>query len=199
MGDRRRVVVTGIGMLTPLGIGVEANWDALVHGRSGIGPLTYFDAAGFPTRIAGQVKGFDARAMVGERPDADALGVHPLFALAAARMAHADAKLDASRPDPLRVGVYLGCGEGDPSFLWLAHRITESLREGKLDMPVFLQRGIEELNPRKDIEYEPNKPVFHIANDFHAWGPNSNCLTACAASAQAIGEATQTIVRATRT
>lgn len=195
MIERRRVVVTGIGILTPLGMGLEENWEALVHGRSGIGPLTAFDATGYPTRIAGQVKGFDARAMLGERPDLDALGLHTQFALGAARLAYEDAGLAGQEIDPLRFGVYLGCGEGDPSFPWLASRIAESLADGNVRMDVFLRRGMETLDPRRDIESEPNKPVYHIANAYNALGPNSNCLTACAASAQAIGEAASTIVR----
>ncbi|MCX6357744.1 MAG: beta-ketoacyl-ACP synthase II [Candidatus Aureabacteria bacterium] len=195
MSDGRRVVVTGIGILTPLGIGLEKNWDALIHGRSGIGLLTAFDASGYPTRIAGQVKGFDPEEMIGPWPDIEVLGLHTQYALAAARLAHVDAGLETGRMNPLRVGVYLGCGEGDMNFLWLADRIAESLNGGFLDMRRFLNRGSAMLNPKKDIEYEPNKPVYHIANAYGAWGPNSNCLTACAASAQAIGEAACTIVR----
>jgi 3-oxoacyl-[acyl-carrier-protein] synthase II len=184
-----------MGLITPLGIGVEENWESLVNGRSGIGRLTQFDASGYPTRIAGQVKGFDAEKMVGRRDDLDSLGVHTQFSLAAARLAYGDAGLAGCSLDPVRVGVYLGCGEGDPSFMWLAQRICESLQGDTIDMAKFLRRGIEMLNPRKDIEYEPNKPVYHIANMYNAQGPNSNCLTACAASAQAVGEAACMIAR----
>ncbi|MEI6632940.1 MAG: beta-ketoacyl-[acyl-carrier-protein] synthase family protein [Chlamydiota bacterium] len=196
MSGQRRVVITGIGLVTPLGIGIEQNWDSLVNGRSGISRLTHFNASGFPTRIAGQVKGFNARRMLGPRDDIDCLGAHSRFSLAAARLAHEDSGLGGCALKPERVGVYLGCGEGDPSFLWLARRISESLdADGGVFIPRFLSRGMEMLNPRKDIEYEPNKPVYHISNLFNAHGPNSNCLTACAASAQALGEAACTIVR----
>jgi len=196
MSGQRRVVITGIGLVTPLGIGLEQNWDSLINGRSGIGRLTHFNASGFPTRIAGQVKGFNARRMLGPRDDIDCLGAHSRFSLAAARLAHEDAGLGGCALKPERVGVYLGCGEGDPSFLWLARRISESLdAHGEVSIPRFLSRGMEMMNPRKDIEYEPNKPVYHIANLFNAHGPNSNCLTACAASAQALGEAACSIVR----
>ncbi len=195
MTDRRRVVITGMGLITPLGIGVEENWESLVNGRSGIGRLTQFDASGYPTKIAGQVKGFDAEKMVGPRDDLDSLGVHTQFALAAARLAYGDSGLAGRPVDPLRVGVYMGCGEGDPNFMWLAQRICESLQGDQVDMAVFLRRGIEMLNSKKDIEYEPNKPVYHIANIYNAQGPNSNCLTACAASAQAVGEAACMIAR----
>jgi 3-oxoacyl-[acyl-carrier-protein] synthase II len=195
MSERRRVVVTGMGLITPLGIGVEENWESLVNGRSGIGRLTQFDASGYPTKIAGQVKGFNAEKMVGRRDDCGSLGVHTQFSLAAARMAYDDSGLKECALDPARIGVYLGCGEGDPNFMWLAHRICESLEAGTVNMGTFLRRGIETLNPRKDIEYEPNKPVYHIANMYNAQGPNSNCLTACAASAQAVGEAACMIAR----
>ena len=117
MSGQRRVVITGIGLVTPLGNGLERNWDALIHGRSGIGRLTYFNASGFPTRIAGQVKEFDARRMLGDRDDIDVLGAHSRFSIAAARLAHEDSGLDGNGVDPEKVGVYLGCGEGDPSFL----------------------------------------------------------------------------------
>jgi 3-oxoacyl-[acyl-carrier-protein] synthase II len=184
-----------MGLITPLGIGVERNWDGLVNGRSGIGRLTRFDASGFPTRIAGEVKGFNPVKLIGRRGDFDVLGIHTQFALAAARLAYDDAGLSRASLDPSRVGVYLGCGEGDPSFSWLADRICESFQGDGMDMATFLSRGIEKLNPKKDIEYEPNKPVYHIANMYNAEGPNSNCLTACAASAQAVGEAACMIAR----
>lgn len=196
MDDTRRVVITGLGLVTPLGIGIERNWDALVEGRSGVGRLTHFNASGYATRIAGQVREFDASRLLGDRGDIDYLGAHSRFAIAAARLAYEDAGLGGCPLDPERVGVYLGCGEGDPSFLWLAQRIAESLEEdGEVSIRRFLCRSAEMLNPRRDIEYEPNKPVYHIANLFNARGPNSNCLTACAASAQALGEAACAIVR----
>ncbi len=195
MSYRRRVVVTGMGLITPLGIGLEQNWKALVAGKSGIGPLTYFDASGYPTRIAGEVKGFNAREMVGNRADLDSIGKHTHFALAAARMAYDDSGLSECDLDPERIGVYLGSGEGDPNFVWLTSRIRDALGDGQLNMGKFLQRGMETLNPKLDIEYEPNKPVYYLANRYNAKGPNSNCLTACAASAQAIGEASSMIIR----
>ncbi len=184
-----------MGLITPLGIGIERNWDGLVNGRSGIGRLTRFDASGFPTRIAGQVKEFDPVKLIGPRDDFDSLGIHTQFALAAARLAYDDAGLARASLDPSRVGVYLGCGEGDPNFLWLAHRICESFQGDGVDLAKFFKRGIKMLNSKKDIEYEPNKPVYHIANTYNAQGPNSNCLTACAASAQAVGEAACMIAR----
>ncbi|MCX6338719.1 MAG: beta-ketoacyl-ACP synthase II [Candidatus Aureabacteria bacterium] len=195
MSDWRRVVVTGMGLITPLGISVEENWESLVNGRSGIGRLMRFDASGYPTKIAGQVKEFNAVELVGRRDDLDSLGVHTQFALAAARVAYDDAGLKECALDPVRVGVYLGCGEGDPSFTWLAHRICESLEGDTVNMATFLRQGIEMLNAKKDIEYEPSKPGYHIANVYNAQGPNSNCLTACAASAQAMGEAACIIAR----
>jgi 3-oxoacyl-[acyl-carrier-protein] synthase II len=195
MSRNRRVVVTGIGLITPLGIGLEKNWEALVAGKSGIGRITLFDASGFPTQIAGEVKGFNAKDLVGDRPDLDMLEKNTQFALAATRLAYEDAGLGECSLNPQLVGVYLGSGEGDPKAFWLAARISESLENGRVNMGVFLQRGIEKLNSRRDIEYEPNKAVYHIANAYNAMGPNSNCLTACAASAQAIGEAASMILR----
>lgn len=93
MDDTRRVVITGLGLVTPLGIGIERNWDALVEGRSGVGRLTHFNASGYATRIAGQVREFDASRLLGDRGDIDYLGAHSRFAIAAARLAYEDAGL----------------------------------------------------------------------------------------------------------
>jgi 3-oxoacyl-[acyl-carrier-protein] synthase II len=104
-------------------------------------------------------------------------------------MAYEESGLDDASCDPERVGVYLGCDEGVAHFDWLAQRIAESIKDGELDMETFHRGCMEKLNVQEAMEYEPNKPVYHIANEYNAQGPSCCCLTACAASAQAIGEA----------
>ncbi|NDY41933.1 beta-ketoacyl-ACP synthase II [Dissulfurirhabdus thermomarina] len=109
--SERRVVVTGLGAVTPLGIGVEENWDNLVHGRSGIGPITKFDASELPCRIAGEVKNFDPAEWI---PGKNVSKMDPFshYAMASAAMAIADSGLDLDREDPYRVGVIIGSGIG---------------------------------------------------------------------------------------
>lgn len=189
MKNRRRVVVTGIGLVTPLGCGVEENWSALTAGRSGIRRIENFDASGFPTRIGGEIRGFNDEKMIGRNCDDEYYGKHTRFGLAAARMAYKDSGLDNASCDPERISVYLGCDEGVANFDWMAQRIAESLKDGEIDMAVLSAGCMETLNAKEDMEYEPNKPVYHIANEYNAQGPSCCCLTACAASAQAIGEA----------
>ena len=190
MKNRRRVVVTGIGLVTPLGFGIDENWSALIAGRSGIREIENFDASGFPTQIGGEIRGFDNAKMIGRHCDSEYYGKHTRFALAAARMAYEDSGLEEGSCDPERVGVYLGCDEGVANFDWLGQRIAESLKDGELDMAMFHRSCVKKLNAKEAMEFEPNKPVYHIANEYNAQGPSCCCLTACAASAQAIGEAT---------
>ena len=135
---RRRVVVTGMGMVTPVGSDVESSWTAIREGRGGVGPITLFDASTFATRIAAEVKGFS---LDDYRTDAQRWRDHcrtTQFALAAATMAMEHAGLaDAGAVDPRRFGVYLGSGEGQqdfPSFVDLVHRST---RGGEVDKALF--------------------------------------------------------------
>jgi 3-oxoacyl-[acyl-carrier-protein] synthase II len=193
---RRRVVVTGMGMVTPVGSDVERSWAAIRAGRGGVGPITLFDASSFATRIAAEVKGFS---LADYRTDAQRWRDHcrtTQFALAAATMAMEHAGLaNADKVDPRRFGVYLGSGEGQqdfPSFVDLVHRST---REGEVDKALFRGLGVELLHPGREAEQEPGTPAGYLAGVFGARGHNATCLTACAASAQAIGEAVEVIRR----
>src|SRR5512141_2392628 len=109
--SRRRVVVTGLGLVSPVGIGVEESWSALLAGKSGIGPITLFDASTFPSRIAGEVKGFDPEQFMGKKEvRRNDRFIH--FAMAAAEMAMKDAGLDMAKEDAERVGCIVGAGIG---------------------------------------------------------------------------------------
>ncbi|MBX3417219.1 MAG: beta-ketoacyl-[acyl-carrier-protein] synthase family protein [Pirellulaceae bacterium] len=192
----RRVVVTGVGMINPMGHHVEVVWDGLKNSRSGVGYTTVFDASQFPTKISAEIKNWDitdsglAPAIWGKR------GRHTKFAAGAAVQAVGSSGVLDSITDPRRFGVYLGSGEGNQDFMNFARMMTASLDEaGNLDMAKFTQMGMEILDPAIEIEQEPNMPVGHLAAMFNAQGPNANCLTACAASSQAIGEATEIIRR----
>ena len=118
---RRRVVVTGLGLVSPVGIGVDESWSALVAGKSGVGPITLFDASSFPTRIAGEVKGFDATQFM-DRKEVRRNDRFIHFALASADMAVKDAGLDMSKVDPERVGCIVGAGMGGLGTIEDEHR-----------------------------------------------------------------------------
>jgi len=192
---RRRVVVTGAGWVTPMGSDIEAVWKRILNGESGVGYTTLFDASRFPTKISAEVRGWDV-SEVGEDPNRwKYQGRHTLFAVGAAKKAVADSGLDLNRIDPTRFGVYLGSGEGGQDFDRFTQMMVAALDGPRLDLAKFTRKGLEILNPVAEMEQEPNMPAGHLASLFNAQGPNVNCLTACAASSQAIGEATELIRR----
>jgi 3-oxoacyl-[acyl-carrier-protein] synthase II len=193
---RRRVVITGMGAITPLGHSVGAMFEAQLAGKSGVGPVFRFDASRFPTQFAAQVKGFELARHV---PDADRWnhsGVNSQFAAAAARQALEDAGLlDARGADPTRCGVYLGSGEGVQDFPNLISLVAQSYRPETrlLDMAAFERGALERFHPGRESEQELHTTAAHLAAHFGLEGPNFNCLTACAASSQAVGEAVELI------
>lgn len=192
---RRRVVVTGMGWVTPLGADLEEVWQKTLAGESGIGYISLFDASSFPTRIAAEVRNWDLRD-VGEDPHRWRFqGRHTHFAIGAAKKAVADSGLDLSRIDPTRFGVYLGSGEGQQDFDRFTQMMVAGLDGERFDVVRFVLKGLEILNPLAELEQEPNMPAGHLASMFNAQGPNVNCLTACAASSQAVGEAVEIIRR----
>ncbi len=190
---RRRVVVTGLGMVTPVGSDVESTWRSLCEGRGGVGPIGLFDASEFPTRIAAEVGGFR---LADHRGDADRWVEHSRtsqFALAAATQAMAQAGLDLASIDSSRFGVYLGSGEGQTDFERFVDLVHRSSRDGGVDAARFTELGRLSLHPTREAEQEPGGPSGHLAAVFGARGPNATCQTACAASAQALGEAAEII------
>ena len=192
---RRRVVVTGIGCINPMGHDVETVWSGLKEGKSGVGYTSIFDASTFPTRISAEVRNWDV-SHIGEDPETwKNRGRHTCFAAGAARQAIDAAGVLDSDLDPERFGVYLGSGEGSQNFFSFADMMAAALQEGTFDLQRFIKRGLETLNPAAELEQEPNMPAGHMAAMFDARGPNFNCLTACAASSQAVGEATEIIRR----
>ncbi len=191
----RRVVVTGMGMVTPVGLDVESSWEALREGRGGVGPVTRFDAGSFATRIAAELKGFDlSRDLGDDAPRWQRHGRNTQIALAVAAQAVRDSGLfDGAQIDRTRFGVYLGSGEGQADFSRFVDLIHRSTDRGRVDTRRFTGAGIGQLDPLLEAEQEPGMPAGHLAAAFGAKGPNFSCLTACAASAQAIGEATELI------
>jgi 3-oxoacyl-[acyl-carrier-protein] synthase II len=204
---RKRVVVTGIGWVTPLGHDIETVWKNLLHGVSGIAPTTLFDAATFPTTFAAEVKDYDFKKVMGDHyARHQHLGRNTQFALDAGTQAwamsglpHPGARLpDGSTLDPYSVGIYTGAGEGGLSdFDIFASTALESWPVGApaLDTKTWGSIAMKAFHPMREIEQEPSLTISHLAMEFNARGPNFNCLTACAASTQAIGEATEFIRR----
>jgi 3-oxoacyl-[acyl-carrier-protein] synthase II len=196
VSGRRRVVVTGIGCVTPLGVTVEELWKNLVAGRSGVGLTTVFDASRFPTKIAAEVRDWDVTAEGERAEDWQYCGRHTKFAAGAALQAMRDAGLPKGlERDPTRLGIYLGSGEGQQAFDAFTSMMMAAIDGETLDVAKFTKLGLETLHPLTEVEQEPNMPAGHLAALFDAQGPNLNCLTACAASSQAIGEAVEIIRR----
>ena len=191
----RRVVVTGMGCVTSLGSRVEQLWERLLEGRSGIGLATLFDASKFPTRIAAEVRDWDPAELAGTVHGWQKLPRQTGFAIGAARRAMDLAGLDVDRLDPTRLGVYLGCGDAYQDFGQFVQIVSDSLGPEGIDRSRFMQSALRTLDPQSEAELEPHMPVSHIASLFNAQGPVCSCFTACAASSQAIGEATDLIRR----
>ena len=187
-----RVVVSGMGWVTPLGHDLETVWSALMRGASGMAPITRFDARTFPTSFAAEVKNFDVNPLLKNPALHASAGINSQFALGAAAQAWRQAGLDDKPARNMRrVGMYLGAGEGvidTPNYL-AANLKAWDAQAGKTDGAKWAEIGLRILNSAGEIEQEPNMPLAHIAREFGARGPAYNCLTACAASTQAIGEA----------
>src|SRR5512142_1807888 len=179
--SRRRVVVTGMGLVSPVGIGVEESWSALVAGRSGVGPITLFDASTFPTRIAAEVKGFDPAKFM-DRKEVRRNDRFIQFALAAADMAVKDSGLDMSREDPEKVGCIVGAGIGGLGS------IEEEYR-------TFLEKGVRKIGPFFIPSLIINLAPGQISIKYGMKGPNFSPVSACATGNHSIGDAMMYIER----
>ena len=172
---KRRVVITGWGVVACNGIGREKFWQANVQGRSGIGKITYFDAEAFDTRIAGEVRDFDpSQFMPAEVAKKVDRFVH--FGLACSEMAMQDSQLDIGSLDKNRVGVVIGSGLGGMMF-------------HEEQMVAILEKGANRINPSSVPRISPNAVSSHIAIRYGFLGPNMVISTACASASHAIGEA----------
>jgi 3-oxoacyl-[acyl-carrier-protein] synthase II len=193
---RRRVVITGLGVLTPLGDTVKDLFRSQIEGRSGVRFIEQFNAKTFPTRFAAELRGFDLARYVKDPSRWAFSGPNSRFAAATAQLALADSGLlDNNRADRTRLGVYLGTGEGKQdfeAFMTLIARVYDADKRA-VDVKAFGEGGRQVLHPVKEREQEAHTTTGHLASYFGLEGPNYNCLTACAASSQAIGEATELI------
>jgi len=198
MNLENRIVVTGMGCITPLGHDLETLWSNLIAGRCGIAQIDRFDAGTFPSTFAAQVREYDFRRYVADPAMHEHAGFNSQFALGAARQAWVQAKLgELDGMDRSRVGVYLGAGEGMLDFDNYARTDIESWDDaaGAIDSTRWTEAAKRRLDAWGEIEQEPNMPASHIAREYGIRGPVYNCLTACAASTQAIGEASDILRR----
>lgn len=177
----RRVVVTGQGMITPLGVGVEQTWKALCNGQSGIGRITRFDPAGYPSQIAGEVKGFDPAQFI-EKKDIKKMDTFIQYAVGASRMAADDAGLKVTKDDADRVGVYIGAGIGGLPAIEHYHKVLQEKGPDRVS-PFFIPMVII------------NLASGQVAIRLGARGPNSCAVTACATGNHCIGDALRIIQR----
>ncbi|NOQ86545.1 MAG: beta-ketoacyl-ACP synthase II [Deltaproteobacteria bacterium] len=177
----KRVVVTGMGIISPIGIGVDENWEAICQGKSGIGPITKFDTSDFVSKIAGEVKGFNPEDFI-EKKEIKKMDIFIHYALAAGKMAikNSQLKIDESNAD--RVGVLVGSGLGGLSTIEKYYDILQKHGPKKIT-PFFIPMLIVNLAPGQISIY------------FGARGPNSSIVTACATGNHSIGEALRIIQR----
>ncbi len=196
MSARRRVVVTGLGMINPLGNSVDKVWEALLAGRSGVGNISIFDASAYPTKIAAEIRDWNLADYVDDVELWKKRGRHARFAAGAAVQAVRDSGILDAMQDRSRIGVYFGAGEGNQDFTNFTRMVCAAHSGGSdFNLNAFIEEGLKILDPELELEQEPSMPAAHLAALFDVQGPNINCLTACAASSQAVGEATELIRR----
>lgn len=179
--SQRRVVITGIGLVTPLGIGTQKSWEALLAGKSGIGPISRFDVSRYSTRIAGEVKNFDPLNFI-DKKEARKMDLFIQFGLAAAQLAVEDSGINPGALEGDRVGVYVGSGIGGIGLIEETHK-------------VLLEKGPERVSPFFLVSSIINEAAGQISIRYRAKGPNSATATACTTSTHAIGDSFRLIAR----
>ena len=178
---KRRVVITGCGVVTPVGIGLDDLWDSLINGRSGIGRVTRFDPGGYRCQIAAEVKDFDPAPYIEEK-DLKRMARFVQFACAASKMAVRDANLDVEREDPRKIGVLIGSGIGGLDIIEEEHKRLLKGGPGRVS-PLFIPKLIIDI------------ASGWVSILFGLRGPNSAVVTACATGAHAIGDACRIVER----
>lgn len=178
---RRRVVVTGLGCISPLGNEVASTWNDLLAGRSGVGPITHYDASEYKTRFAAEVKGFDGAVLFGSR-DVRRMDRFTQFAVAAALQAVEHARLEINDANRDRIGVVIGTGIGGLGTLFE-------------QMKIFMERGPQRVSPFLVPMMLPDTAAGMTAIHLNVRGPNMAVVTACATGTNAVGEAAEVIRR----
>ncbi|MGH9405020.1 MAG: beta-ketoacyl-ACP synthase II [Terriglobia bacterium] len=180
-GLARRVVITGVGLVSPVGVGTEESWRAILAGKSGIAPITHFDTTGFSATIAGEVKGFDPLQFI-EKKELKKMGLFIQFALAAAQFAIEHSGLKLSPETANRTGVFIGSGIGGFDVIEREHT-------------ALMQGGPRRISPFFIPASIVNLAAGFVSIRFGAKGPNSATCTACSSSAHSVGESYRLIAR----
>jgi 3-oxoacyl-[acyl-carrier-protein] synthase II len=196
----RRVVITGIGVVAPNGVGREAFWQGCVDGHSGVGPIRSFDASNHPIRVAGEVHNFDPEPFLPAhfRKSVKVMGRAARFGLGAAGLAIADSGIDSEHVNPERMGVVMGTGLVPMDLGELAPLLARACQEGgEFDATKLAdsKNPSSQLFPLWLLKYLPNMVAAHISMAFNCQGPNNTVVTACVAGAQAVGEAFRLVTR----
>lgn len=196
----RRVVVSGLGVVAPNGVGKDAFWKACVDGHSGVGPIRSFDASNHPIRVAGEVHDFDPEPFIPARfrKSVKLMGRAARFGVGAAGLAVADSGLELGTEDPERFGVVMGTGLVPIDLGELAPMLARACQEdGRFDETRLPQPGAgdAQLFPLWLLKYLPNMAAAHISMAFNCQGPNNTVVTACVAGTQAVGEAFRLVCR----
>ena len=200
---KERVVVTGLGIVCPLGHDVETVWQGLMTGKSGAAKTTIFDASTFPTKFSAEVKNYDISKYTKNAELHKYSNRGSSFAIGPTAQACEQANIDIETDNPTdgidrtRLGIYLGAGEGsvdnDVFFDCMVKAWDDD--NNKMDWGRWAEVAFNGMHPMRELEQEPNMPAAHIAMLTGARGPTRSCLTACAASTQAVGEAAMMIRR----
>jgi 3-oxoacyl-[acyl-carrier-protein] synthase II len=177
----RRVVITGIGLVTPLGVGTQKNWEALLRGESGVVPITRFDVSRYSTRIAGQVPGFDPLFFI-DKKEVRKMDLFIQFGLAASTLAVEDSGIDPAGLEGARTGVFVGSGIGGIGTIEATHK-------------VLLERGPDRVSPFFLPSSIINEASGQISIRYRSRGPNSATATACATGTHALGDSFRIIAR----
>ncbi len=193
----KRVVITGIGIVCPLGNDVETLWNNILACKSGVAKNTIFDASTFPTTFDAEVKNYDFRKYTKNPQLHEHCNRGSGFAVGATAQACKHAKIDIETDEPNdgidrnRLGIYLGAGEGsvDNDVFFAALVRAWDTDKNEMDWGKWAEVAFSRMDPMRELEQEPNMPAAHIAMLTGARGPTRSCLTACAASTQAVGEA----------
>ncbi|MCP4169378.1 MAG: beta-ketoacyl-[acyl-carrier-protein] synthase family protein [Fuerstiella sp.] len=190
---KRRVVITGMGCVTPIGSTTRDFETGLHSGRVGVGRLTLFDAERFPVRIAAEIRDWDINAAVRDGSRWQRCPRQTQFAISAGLQAARQSGIDDAGLDPERFGLYLGCGEPFEDFNAFTQCVHSSLQGDECTSSAFLDTARRIFDPEVEREFEPDMPSIHLAGLLNVQGPVSNCISACVSSTQAIGESMRMI------
>ena len=193
--SKTEVVVTGMGVVSPIGIGNEAFWAALAEGRGGVGPIRSFDASALPVRIAAEVPDFDPKQYVRPRKSLKVMSRDMQFAVASASMAAAQARLEPEVYDPQRVGVVMGADRIRTEFNESVEAFRTAVVDGQFNYDIWSGKGVWESYPLMFLKSLPNLLACHVSIAQDARGPNNTIQQAEASSLLAIGEAARVIER----